>query len=68
MVLGVKHGLVVNAFNAQLDGTSMNLTPADLFQTYADHGHLLEIVNHATQVMLSPKDDVFKILTHSSQP
>lgn len=66
-MLDAKLGPLENAFNAQQDGTLMPLESAEPSQTNADHGPQLEIAIHAIQVMLSPMDNVFKILTHSSQ-
>ena len=67
MVLDAKLGPLENALNAQQDGTSTPLESAEPSQTNADHGPQLKIAIHAIQVMLSPMDNVFKILTHSSQ-
>lgn len=67
MVLDAKHGPQESVLNAQQDGTSMPLESAEPSLTNADHGPQLEIAIHAIQVMLSLKDNVFKILTHSSQ-
>jgi len=49
-VLDARLGSVVNALNAQQDGTLINQEFANQFQTNADHGLQLVNVNHAIQV------------------
>lgn len=57
-----------NALNAQPDGILMLKKSADQFQSNAEPGAPLAIANHAMLVMSLLKDNVFKILTHSSLP
>lgn len=68
MVPDARLGPLESASNAQQDGTSMSQVSAELSLPNADNGLQMEIVIHATQVTLSPMDNVFKTPTHSSQP
>ena len=56
-MLDARLGSVVNALNAQQDGTLINQEFANQFQTNADHGLQLVNVNHAIQVTSYPKDN-----------
>jgi hypothetical protein len=67
MELVVKHGLMENVLNAQLDGISMPLEFANQSATNVELGLPLENVKAAIQVTLFLAHNVSKILIHLYQ-